>query len=156
MESLANIPEAKAKSILLALCADNSHLRERALQFLQDIDALEDDVAAGNYQKGTKRKAQSLIMICIQCQSPFYEEDNSDKDCEYHNGELEVDYEADVWADHDEDCHGTIDTDENRIENPEGFRWSCCRKLGYHNGCTRGRHDARSGLRGKYGDTPGT
>lgn len=90
MESLANIPEAKAKSILLALCADNSHLRERALQFLQDIDALEDDVAAGNYQKGTKRKAQSLIMICIQCQSPFYEEDNSDKDCEYHNGKCDI------------------------------------------------------------------
>ncbi|KAI0436694.1 hypothetical protein F4803DRAFT_566649 [Xylaria telfairii] len=156
MERLVNIPETKAKSILLALCSDNSQLKERALQFLQDIDALEHDMTAGDHQKGTKRKAQSAIMICIQCQSPFYEEDNGDRKCKYHNGKLEVDYEGDAWADHDEDCHGTIDTDENRLEYPEGFRWSCCGKVGYRSGCTRGRHDARSGLRGRYGDTPGT
>ncbi|KAI0550645.1 hypothetical protein F4679DRAFT_200268 [Xylaria curta] len=156
MGRLANISEAKAKSILLALCADDSALEQRAWEFLQEIEGFESESAAGNHEKGTKRKAESTIMICIQCQSPFYEEDNDDKACRYHDGYLEVDDTRDFWADHDEDCHGPIDTDENRVEFPEGFVWSCCDKLGYRSGCTRGRHDALGGSRGRYGDTPGT
>ncbi|KAI0913978.1 hypothetical protein F4823DRAFT_575134 [Ustulina deusta] len=71
-------------------------------------------------------------------------------------GELNVDYDSEVWDDHDEDCHGMIDTVENRVEFPEGFIWDCCGKLGYRGGCKRGRHDALDGPRGKYGDKPGT
>ncbi|KAI1753970.1 hypothetical protein F4782DRAFT_494610 [Xylaria castorea] len=156
MGRLANIPEAKAKSILLALCADDSILERRALRFLDHMEALERQVAAGGHQKGGKRKAQSAIMICVQCQDPFHEEDNHDKACRYHDGDLEVDDENDFWADHDENCHGTIDTNENRIEYPEGFVWNCCDKLGHRSGCTQGRHNALSGPRGRYGDTPGT
>lgn len=52
----------------------------------------------------------------------------------YHEGELEVDW--DYWADHDEDCHGTIDTKTNRREHPDGFRWNCCDEVGtYARGC---------------------
>jgi len=57
-------------------------------------------------------------------------------------GELEVDYDADIWADHDENCHGTIDTDSMRAEYPEGFVWTCCDKPGDEAGCTWGRHEA--------------
>ncbi|KAI0454731.1 hypothetical protein F5B21DRAFT_473958 [Xylaria acuta] len=157
MTRLTNMPEAKAKSILLALCADDSTLERRALKFLDHMEALESRVTGGgDHQKGTKRKAQSAIMICVQCQGPFHEEDNHDTACRYHDGDLEVDDDGDFWADHDEDCHGPIDTDENRVQYPEGFVWSCCGKVGYRGGCTRGRHDATSGPRGKYGDRPGT
>lgn len=38
-------------------------------------------------------------------------------------GEDEVDEEEDLWADHDEDCHGEIDKPWMRQEFPEGFRW---------------------------------
>lgn len=55
----------------------------------------------------------------------------------HHPGKLEVDRESDYWADHDEDCHGPIDTNENRREFPDGFRWSCCNKLGDEDGCVR-------------------
>ncbi|KAI1735326.1 hypothetical protein F4680DRAFT_470084 [Xylaria scruposa] len=151
MGRLASIPEAKAKAILLALCADDSALERRAWEFLQEIEDFESELAAGNHEKGTKRKAESTIMICIQCQSPFYEEDNDDKACRYHD-----DDEGDVWADHDERYHGPIDTDENRFAHPEGFVWTCCGKLGYRSGYTRGRHNALSGSRGRYGDIPGT
>ncbi|TRX88312.1 hypothetical protein FHL15_010816 [Xylaria flabelliformis] len=156
MGRLANIPEIHAKSILIALCADDSVLERRALNLLKQIAAFESQVATKNYQKGTKRKAQSAVMICVQCQSPFHEEDNDDKACRYHDGLLNVDYESDIWADHDENCHGPIDTDENRFQHPEGFVWDCCDKLGHRSGCTRGRHNALSGSRGRYGDTPGT
>jgi hypothetical protein len=73
-------------------------------------------------------------------------------------GELEPDYEA--WPDHDERCHGPIDTDDNKREFPDSFEWSCCQTNGgdlYHHsdvdstdedydeerfgaGCHRGRH----------------
>ncbi|KAL6821370.1 hypothetical protein V8C40DRAFT_250193 [Trichoderma camerunense] len=77
--------------------------------------------------------------VCIQCDSPFDPNDNA-RNCFYHNGELEVNDDDDFWADHDEDCHGIIDTDEMREEFPEGFRWSCCDKSGEAAGCRWARH----------------
>jgi hypothetical protein len=53
---------------------------------------------------------------------------------------MEVDYEGDFWADHDEDCHGEIDTEEMREEFPEGFFWTCCRRAGDEPGCKLGVH----------------
>lgn len=69
-------------------------------------------------------------------------------------GELEVDHEGDFWADHDEDCHGTIDTAEMRVEYPEGFIWDCCDELGDSEGCTVGKHEADPGRSQRGGDVP--
>jgi hypothetical protein len=44
------------------------------------------------------------------------------------------DYEGDFWTDHDENCHGVIDTDDMREEYPEGFIWTCCEKSGDEEG----------------------
>ncbi|KAL7932100.1 hypothetical protein V8C35DRAFT_308482 [Trichoderma chlorosporum] len=82
-----------------------------------------------------------LTAICVQCDLAF-DPSSTTKDCSYHNGELEVDYDGDFWADHDEDCHGTIDTDEMREEFPEGFQWTCCNLSGDADGCQLGRHQA--------------
>lgn len=38
-----------------------------------------------------------------------------------HDGEIGVD--EDEWPDHDERCHGPIDTKYNRRNFPEGFKW---------------------------------
>lgn len=56
----------------------------------------------------------------------------------YHPGDLEVDYESHVWADHDENCHGDIDCNANRRRFPEGFLWSCCEVTGEEGGCRKG------------------
>lgn len=40
-----------------------------------------------------------------------------------HVGAVEVDWDSDVWADHDERCHGPIDTRDNRRSFPQGFTW---------------------------------
>lgn len=39
---------------------------------------------------------------------------------------MEVDDDSYVWADHDESCHGTIDSDFCRKEYPAEFTWTCC------------------------------
>ncbi|KAL5089258.1 hypothetical protein Trisim1_005821 [Trichoderma cf. simile WF8] len=77
--------------------------------------------------------------VCIQCDLPFDPSDTA-RNCFYHNGELEVNDMDDFWADHDEDCHGIIDTDEMREEFPEGFIWTCCDKNGEALGCRWARH----------------
>lgn len=57
--------------------------------------------------------------------------------------------DEDFWADHDEDCHGLIDTEEMREEFPEGFTWNCCDQVGTAPGCTKGHHYAIEGKRMK-------
>lgn len=53
-----------------------------------------------------------------------------------------MDYEGYFWADHDERCHGPIDTADMREKYPDGFEWTCCGDLGSAGGCKRGRHQA--------------
>jgi hypothetical protein len=61
-----------------------------------------------------------------------------------------VDDESDIWADHDEDCHGIIDSEEMRKEFPEGFRWDCCDQAGDgERGCSYARHEAIAAKRQK-------
>jgi len=59
-------------------------------------------------------------------------------------GRLLVDYECASWADHDEDCHGSYDTADMRIEFPEGFKWNCCGEYGDVEGCKVGPHEAEA------------
>ncbi|KAF5534940.1 hypothetical protein FPHYL_13321 [Fusarium phyllophilum] len=136
LEDMLQAPDATVRAILRALCQD-SGTRSRALSYFESLEAINDS------SDTRKRKAEDELSICVQCDEAFYTNDNNDKDaCCYHWGELEVDYDADVWADHDENCHGTIDTDSMREENPDGFVWTCCDKPGDKAGCTFGRHEA--------------
>lgn len=51
-----------------------------------------------------------------------------------------ADYDGDFWADHDENIHGRID--ELQEDFPEGYRWTCCNKLGNEEGCEIGMHNS--------------
>lgn len=62
---------------------------------------------------------------------------------------LDVDYDADTWADHDERCHCPYDTEENRRICPEGFIWGCCEEDGRSKGCKWSRHWAHDDERAK-------
>lgn len=54
-------------------------------------------------------------------------------------GELEVNEEE--FADWDERCHGPMDTEENQLEYPENFTWTCCEGIGGSEGCEIARHE---------------
>ncbi|RTE69316.1 hypothetical protein BHE90_016304, partial [Fusarium euwallaceae] len=87
----------------------------------------------------------------VQCGDCFVEEENPlSLDCRYHSGERKVDWDGDFWADHDENCHGPIDTEENREDYPEGFFWTCCDRPGDTLGCRRGKHQADRTKSKKY------
>ncbi|KAF5629466.1 hypothetical protein F52700_7790 [Fusarium sp. NRRL 52700] len=139
VQDMLQAPEATVRAILRTLCQD-SGTRSRALSYFESLEAVNDSSETNK----RKRKAEDGLSICVQCDEPFYTNHNNDKGaCCYHWGELEVTYDADVWADHDESCHGTIDTDSMRAEYPEGFAWNCCDKPGDDvAGCNFGRHEA--------------
>ncbi|KAJ3491759.1 hypothetical protein NLI96_g444 [Meripilus lineatus] len=59
-------------------------------------------------------------------------------ECRYHSGELEAD--EDAFEDHDEYCHGPIDTESNRKDFPEKFFWNCCDNDGTSPGCEEDIH----------------
>ncbi|KAI4694380.1 hypothetical protein J4E81_006597 [Alternaria sp. BMP 2799] len=63
--------------------------------------------------------------------------------------DLEIYNDEDFWTDHDEDCHGEIDTEEMREEYPEGFVWSCCKGYGDAKGCRTDPHEPRSAKRSR-------
>lgn len=56
--------------------------------------------------------------LCAQEEGPGSSEEETFR---VHPGEIEV--IDDEWPDHDERCHGPIDTKANRRDYPHGFEW---------------------------------
>ena len=52
---------------------------------------------------------------------------------------------AAIWADHDEDCHGTFDSFEDDPRYASGFMWVCCEKSLTDHGCMTTKHKAPDG-----------
>lgn len=51
-----------------------------------------------------------------------------------------VDYASDFWADHDERCHGSMDSFVDDPDYEDGMIWSCCENALDEEGCERGKH----------------
>lgn len=148
-EFVKSLSDAHARAILLFLSRDAA-VFQKMESFTEELERLRD-----MYPK-------SRSAICLQCDSAFILTKNGKRGCTFHNGKLFLccvtmngcayiikckgvlnpDYESDIWADHDEDCHGPIDTVEMRRDCPDGFVWSCCEKTGPEEGCTEGYHNA--------------
>lgn len=57
-------------------------------------------------------------------------------------GEKELDYESDFWADHDERCHGPMNSFFDDPGYADGFIWGCCQEPGSNEGCKSTKHKA--------------
>ncbi len=53
-----------------------------------------------------------------------------------------MNYDAETWDDHDEDCHGTYDSFEDDADYQQGFIWTCCDAAGDDKGCMITNHKA--------------
>ncbi|KAF7375263.1 hypothetical protein MSAN_00413000 [Mycena sanguinolenta] len=58
---------------------------------------------------------------CANC-GETYDVNDSEEECTFHPGDLEADEEK--FPDWDEDCHGPMDTENNREEYPQNFSCS--------------------------------
>lgn len=51
-----------------------------------------------------------------------------------------IDYDSDCWADHDERCHGRLETLVNDPTYVDGCMWDCCKEPIDEPGCTLSMH----------------
>ncbi|KAJ7433731.1 hypothetical protein FB451DRAFT_1471828 [Mycena latifolia] len=73
---------------------------------------------------------------CANCGETYDMNADEGEECTFHPGDLEVN-EAKFL---DWDCHGLMDSPQNRDEFPENFSWSCCSGDGLTEGCITGQH----------------
>ncbi|KAF7547846.1 hypothetical protein G7046_g8877 [Stylonectria norvegica] len=155
VQEMVDAPEGEVRAVLMSLCNDQ-RVRRKALANWKLVRCPLTPNTANEPNRGTKRKATSDILICVQCDEYFFTDDNTKKGCNYHFGELECDYDSPKWIDWDERCHGPEDSEENREAYPDGFTWTCCDKEGGSSGCAKGRHEANPDLSKKGKDEPPT
>ncbi|KAK1749908.1 hypothetical protein QBC47DRAFT_395204 [Echria macrotheca] len=139
LEKLKAAEDWKARKILIALCAD-AEISNKAAKYLDDMNRRSNTLETLHPKR--KRSPSPELSICVQCEKVYSKAANTEMLCQYHNGELEPDYGSRVWADHDQRCHGTINSDYCRKEYPDGFTWTCCDQTGTGNGCRLSRHQS--------------
>lgn len=160
-DRLKAAPEHLVRTILRTICHEDYEIKQKTSDYLDKFEAkLSESTSAS-----AKRKApEPDIALCVNCDNPFTEADNSDTACLYHPGTSpsknavvvflgERTLEANLsigemcW----DDSEGQFDvfegdpdpdTEENRREFPEAFVWDCCGERGDgKKGCVRTRHE---------------
>ncbi|EJT69656.1 hypothetical protein GGTG_12540 [Gaeumannomyces tritici R3-111a-1] len=148
-EAIHTISADRLREFVRELCTTSEtarkHFSDRLLVDLTTEDAdntpAEEGASTGQKRKHTRQRYE----VCEQCNNEYDVETNGPTSCVWHDGETEPDDDGDFWADHDERCHGTIDSEWAREEYPEGFIWSCCDKIGVGaEGCQTGAHVPKS------------
>jgi len=108
------------------------------------LQSIQPRIVQAPQQPATKKRKSSRHVVCGRCEEVFdAEAERQPKACQFHSGSLEADYE--MFEDHDEECHGAIDSREMQDEFPENYIWSCCDGTGDTEGCTMGMHVEKGG-----------
>ena len=112
----------------------NARSHKRNLSTYSDMAVQPDSKKSFGSQRMVSRYAK-----CQNCLDDFDVTNNGSEACEYHPGELEVDFESSTWDDWDDNVHGHVE-DMSESEYPEGFAWNCCNEDGLAPGCETGWH----------------
>ncbi|KAK3994483.1 hypothetical protein QBC44DRAFT_391805 [Cladorrhinum sp. PSN332] len=138
IEGFLNGPQDQLHAVIRALCINDRDVRRQ-------IAALFGKVQEAQSSEASRKRKRDLseFRICERCHDTFFEAENEERVCEFHPGNLDVNWRADTWADHDERFDGPEDTSDNREEYPEGFIWDCCDAQGDADGCKKATHRAK-------------
>ncbi|KAK1774758.1 hypothetical protein QBC45DRAFT_336824 [Copromyces sp. CBS 386.78] len=155
VQAIASAPSSTVRTVLRALCADEEtklrigmFLSQLPVTYEQRDQSRQGSSSSSSSSASRKRKTAPQIEICVQCESPFEEGDES-LTCQHHPYDMEIDFDSEFWA----DCgHEYDDTPFWREQNPDGFTFPCCGETGssVDEGCTMGKHRAADGKRGRY------
>ncbi|CAL1716383.1 unnamed protein product [Somion occarium] len=154
------LKDSECHSLLTAIQSTNeARLREVLADFVFSDNALapaisralfealvttrenQGNVEAGGSNISQKRQLIARWEVCARCGVEYDAgEEHEEDECNYHSGELIVNEEE--FVDWDEDCHGPMNTKQNRKDFPENFIWTCCDEDGRSDGCESGEHQA--------------
>ncbi|EIW57356.1 uncharacterized protein TRAVEDRAFT_125706 [Trametes versicolor FP-101664 SS1] len=146
--AIATAPEDRVREAFAALVDSVPAITERVFGMLVAVPPL--PVAPPNAapapDQGAGGRTKPMIprwRICENCEKEYDAGTiRRATECIYHDGELEIS-EDDSWADWDENVHGPMDTEENRIQFPDQFTWSCCERDGTQPGCVQDEHQPK-------------
>ncbi|XXG94490.1 hypothetical protein Hte_000747 [Hypoxylon texense] len=89
-EALAKAPDNVVRAILIGLCSTDDDINRQANAYLKKItsktDSQSPNKSNASNTNARKRKATEEVHICVQCQQPFYENENNAQACKFHNG----------------------------------------------------------------------
>ncbi|KAK1676356.1 hypothetical protein BDP55DRAFT_631518 [Colletotrichum godetiae] len=107
-----------ARKVLFALRREDERVRRRAVDLLQNMPRTD---------------------VCANCKETFDVNRNAPHACR----KFELDEDLEVWGTIDEvEEFYEMDSEEARFDVPEGFRWSCCQRVGEVECCQKGQHVA--------------
>ena len=99
------------------------------------------DIPTQPHQKkpSTAEDLVACYATCNNCEQEFDATKNFSEACNYHDGDLEVNFESSTWDGWNEDTWGPIDGRQEE-DFPEGFKWDCCEGDGNARGCQTDWH----------------
>ncbi|CAJ2504067.1 Uu.00g114610.m01.CDS01 [Anthostomella pinea] len=123
--------------------ATDTDLDEEAEDEDTEDKATENEVTeeSVNGGSGPKKKADTGMEYCVQCDEPFYEDENHKKACCWHDGEMEHDSNAE---EDDENEYYDDGIPLERTPQPETSIWTCRNDRGDSAGCNKGYHKTAS------------
>ncbi|KAK7535850.1 uncharacterized protein J3D65DRAFT_626472 [Phyllosticta citribraziliensis] len=135
----------RLQTVLINICQESEVSKALVSKQLLTETSDSDESTTKNQKESAppRGKKRPRYAVCSLCREEFDVTQNSKTACKYHDEELEP-TDDDFWADHDEDCHGPIDDEENKVNFPEGFVWSCCEGQADSEGCKTGWHEEKT------------
>ncbi|KAK4198049.1 hypothetical protein QBC40DRAFT_267086 [Triangularia verruculosa] len=139
MSKILNAPADHLRAVLRVFCAKNEEARDTIAEHLSFVQFHCSSSTAPD-SKEQKVNAPSDLELCEKCECLYFEEDNEEGECWFHDGNCEPNDESSVWDDWEDWREGPVDDPKNRYEYPEGFLWDCCNKQADAEGCKNGKH----------------
>ncbi|KAI0749516.1 hypothetical protein C8Q80DRAFT_1072529, partial [Daedaleopsis nitida] len=138
--AIATGPEDRVREAFEVLVSSLPVVPEQVFRMLVAEEGEGDEKCHGRSIEARRVELVPRWQICRNCQEEFDAgTPRVHGECAFHSGELEVNEEE--FVDWDENCHGPMDTEENRQQWPENFTWTCCEGSGIAEGCEIAGHE---------------
>ncbi|KAK0663007.1 hypothetical protein QBC41DRAFT_306938 [Cercophora samala] len=128
LADILNAPPEHLRAAIRIFCTKNKEARNTIAEYLSML-------------REQKPDRPTELEFCKKCEKPFFEADNRDGACWFHDGQCLVDDDASVWNDWEEEHFGFKDDPCNQEENPDGFLWTCCNRRAAEQGCKNHKHE---------------
>ncbi|KAK4951950.1 hypothetical protein LTR10_009870 [Elasticomyces elasticus] len=140
-DAIANADPDHLRKILRAVCLLSPDGHQIASQSLLDPRS---NPKAPTAKVASPPTGQRSVRTVKQIEAPAAAKADASARA-HHTGEKEVDYDSEIWADHDDRCHGYPEALLNDPDYAWGMKWSCCGRSGDEEVCSGGNARRRVG-----------
>ncbi|KAK3642311.1 hypothetical protein LTR56_010888 [Elasticomyces elasticus] len=141
-DAIANADPDHLRKIVRAICLLSPDGHQIASQSLLDPRS---NPKAATARVASPPTGQRSVRAVKQIEAPPAAKANASARAHHTGCEKRVDYNSDIWADHDDRCHGYPEALVNDPDYAWGMKWSCCGRSGDEEVCSGGNARQRVG-----------